>query len=190
MFPYAVVGLIGLVVAAIGLTHGGVNAARVAGGLGHWPVEWIQAAERAARKYGVPIEWILATIIVESGGRPSVRGDADGRSVGLMQINAVAHAGEGVTATMLLNPMTNIDWGTRYIRQYRDEVLSALGGRTPPLPIDWLTRLAYKGPTTIENVLRNGQNPATAVLWAPEALRNWQAAMGRVSALTRSKLTA
>ena len=43
-------------------------------------------------------------------------------------------------------------------------MLSALGGRTPPAALDELTRLAYKGPTPVENTLRAGGNPLNALV--------------------------
>lgn len=186
MLPLALIGLVGIAVAAVGLTRG-PNLARVAAGLG-LPLLYVQQADKWARRRGVPLEWVLATILVESGGKPNVRGDADGRSMGLMQVNAIAHAQElaaaGLSAGNLLDPTTNIEWGTKYLREFRDDVLAALGGRRPPIPLDWIVRLAYKGPKTVLSVLRQGGNPAT-ISWAPEALQRWQRAMNRVVVLTR-----
>jgi Transglycosylase SLT domain len=184
LLPVAVVALAGIVVAAVGLTQ--VDAQRVATGLG-LPVSYVQSARKWATLYRVPFEWVLATILVESGGKPNVRGDADGRSLGLMQVNVVAHAKEmaaaGVTATQMLNPDTNIQWGTKYLREFKDQVEQALGGRTVPIPESWVVRLAYKGPTTVLSALQKGQNPAD-ISWAHDALRRWAAAMERVGALT------
>jgi hypothetical protein len=174
------VALLGLVVAAVGLTHG-PNLAHIAAGLG-LPLSYVQQAQKWARRYGVPLDWVLSTILVESGGKPNVRGDSDGRSVGLMQVNVVAHAHEGVTLAMMLDPAKNIEWGTKYLRQFRDQVEAALGGRTPPIPLDQIVRLAYKGPTTVVAALQRGQNPAN-ISWAPEALARWRNAMARVRPL-------
>lgn len=185
MFALALVGFTGLVIAAVGLTQG-PNVERVATGLG-LPVSYVSAARKWSTWYRVPLEWVLATILVESGGKPNSRGDADGRSIGLMQVNSVAHAAElaqaGLTATSLLNPSTNIEWGTKYLRQFKDDVEDALGGRTPSIPLSWIVRLYYKGPSTVTSVLKKGGNPAT-ISWAPEALHRWAAAMGKVTALT------
>lgn len=191
MLALGVVALTGLIVAAVGLTHG-PDLSRIARGLG-LPLLYVQQAQKWARRRGLPLEWVLATILVESGGKPNVRGDADGRSLGLMQVNVVAHAKEmaaaGVSMQQMLDPATNIEWGTKYLRQFRDDVLVALGGRNPPIPIDYIVRLAYKGPSTVLAALRKGENPAN-VSWAPLALQRWGAAMGRVTALTKGRLAA
>ena len=92
MLALVMVGIAGLAIAAVGLTQG-PDIEKVAAGLG-WPVSYVGAANEWAAWYRVPLEWVLATIIVESGGKPNVRGDADGRSLGLMQVNVIAHAAE------------------------------------------------------------------------------------------------
>ena len=185
MFALGVVALAGLVIAAVGLTQG-PDTGRVAAGLG-FPPSYVAAAKKWSLFYGVPLEWVLATIIVESGGKPNVRGDADGRSLGLMQVNVKAHAAEmaaaGVSVAQMFDPSTNIQWGTKYLRQFKDEVEAVLGGRTPPIPLSWIVRLYYKGPATVTKAIRAGESPAT-ISWAPEALRRWAAAMAKVSALT------
>lgn len=180
MFALGVVALAGLVIAAVKLTQG-PDITKVAAGLG-FPPSYVAAARKWATWYRVPLEWVLATIIVESGGKPNVRGDADGRSVGLMQVNVVANA-KDVTLAQMLDPEMNIRWGTKYLKDYTDRVVEALGGRTPPIPLSWIVRLYYKGPSTVTRVLRSGGSPAT-ISWAPEALRRWAAAMAKVSALT------
>lgn len=179
MLPIAVVALAGLVIAAVGLTQ--PNVQRVATGLG-LPLAYVQSARKWSALYRVPFEWVLATILVESGGKPYARGDDGGKSVGLMQVNVVAHA-KDVTLAQMLDPDQNIKWGTKYLKDFKDDVENALAGRTAPIPESWIVRLAYKGPTTVLNALHKGQNPAT-ISWAPEALRRWAAAMEKVGALT------
>lgn len=168
----------GIVAAAVKLT-GGANLRYVAAGLG-LPLAYVQLADKWAKRRGLPLDWVLTTILVESGGKPNVAGDADGRSAGLMQVNTTANAKDmaaaGVSRVQMFNPATNIEWGTRYLREFRDKVLEALGGRKPPIPLDYIVRLAYKGPTTVYGVLRRGGDPRT-ISWAPDALRNWQAKM-------------
>lgn len=181
MLAVTVVALAGLAVAAIGLAQG-PNVARVAAGLG-LQASYVAAAKKWSLIYSVPLEWVLATILVESGGNPRARGDAGGKSVGLMQVNVAAHAQDGATLEKMLDPATNIQFGTMYLRQFKDKVEDALAGRTPPIPESWIVRLAYKGPTTVLGVLQKGGNPAT-ISWAPEALHRWAAALAKVSALT------
>lgn len=186
MLSLALVALAGLVTAAVGLTHG-PNLQRVAQGLG-LPLLYVQQAAKWAKRRGVPLEWVLATILVESGGNPRAVGDADGRSRGLMQVNVIAHARElaaaGLSAESMFDPAKNIEWGTKYLREFRDAVLAALRGRTPPIPLDWILRLYYKGPSTVLAALRQGGNPAS-ISWAPPALKRWAAAMAKVTALTK-----
>jgi Transglycosylase SLT domain len=181
----ALLAMAGVVVAAVKLTSG-PDLARVAAGLG-LPLAYVQLAAKNASKNGLPLEWVLATILVESSGNPRGRGDADGRSVGLMQVNVVAHA-KDVTAAQMLDPAQNIAWGTRYLAEFKEGVLSALAGRTPPAPLDELTRLAYKGPTAVYSALAKGQNPLR-LSWAPAAIVNWRREMARVAALTKGRQT-
>jgi hypothetical protein len=149
------------------------------------PQPGVEAAWKFSRQRGLPFPWVLATILVESGGHPNERGDAGGRSVGLMQVNTVAHAHEiaaaGLTPESLLDPVIAVDWGTRVYKDIYDGVKQAIGNRRLNTPIDVTTRLAYKGPATVEHAIRNGQEPAS-ISWAPEAIRNWQAATKKVAA--------
>jgi hypothetical protein len=187
----ALLAMAGVVTAAIKLT-GGPDLKRVAAGLG-WPVAYVRSAATWARKRGLPLEWVLATIVVESRGNPSAAGDADGRSVGLMQVNASAHAAElsaaGLTRASLFDPETNIQWGTKYLADFKRNVLTALGGRKPPIPLDMIVRLAYKGPAPVTSTLRSGGNPAD-LSWAPAAINNWRQAMARVTTLTKGRAQA
>lgn len=173
MWALALIAMAGVTAAAVKLTEG-ANLRYVAAGLG-LPLSYVQLADKWGKRRGIPLEWVLTTILVESRGRPGSVGD-DGKSVGLMQVNTVAHpeiARAGVSREQMFNPATNIEWGTRYLREFRDKVLEALGGRKPPIPLDYIVRLAYKGPTPVYGVLQRGGNPATALSWAPDALRNW-----------------
>jgi soluble lytic murein transglycosylase-like protein len=185
MFGVALIAVAGLIAAAVQLTKG-PDLRHVSAGL-RWPLPYVQSAARWAKARGLPLEWVLATIIVESRGNPRAVGD-DGRSIGLMQVNAAAHASElaaeGASRDALFDPNTNIAWGTRYLRQFRDDVKAAAAGRSLPAALDVLVRLAYKGPAPVTSALRHGANPL-ALSWAPGAVANWQAAMARVTALTR-----
>lgn len=189
MLPLALVGLAGLLAAAIQLTKG-PNIIKAAVGLG-LPVTYVQSAAKWARKRSLPLEWVLATILVESQGNPMAAGDAGGKSVGLMQVNTAAHAAEmaaaGVTRDDLFGVDKNIEWGTKYLAEFRGQVQAALRGRRPPAPLDEIVRLAYKGPATVLSALKSGRDP-TQLAWAPDALANWRHRMAQVTALTRSPL--
>ncbi len=92
--------------------------------------ENVKLAAKWAAARGLPLDWVLATILVESGGNPNTVGDyhidPKGASIGLMQINSVAHAAElaaaGLTRESLFNPDTNIEWGTKILRACFDRV--------------------------------------------------------------------
>jgi hypothetical protein len=183
ILPVALLAVAGLVAAAVNLT-GGPNLTYIAAGLG-LPAAYVRYASQAAKKYGVPLQWVLATILVESSGNTRAAGDADRRSVGLMQVNAVAHARElaaaGLTRESLFKPKIGIDWGTKLLAGFAAQVRAALGGRSPPAPLDEITRLAYKGPAPVVNALKRGENPLN-LSWAPQAVQNWRSAMARVNA--------
>jgi soluble lytic murein transglycosylase-like protein len=83
---------------------------------------WRALAERVGRRYGVDPALILAIIEVESGGNPQAANPAD-PAYGLMQVTpATAQwlAGRPVAPDDLLDPETNVDLGTRYLRWQLD----------------------------------------------------------------------
>jgi len=92
VLPLLLLGVAGVVAAAVGLT-GTQNLTRAAVAL-RLPLAYVQSASKWAKRRGLPLDWVLTTILVESGGNPRAAGDSDGRSAGLMQVNTVAHAAE------------------------------------------------------------------------------------------------
>ncbi|OHD23640.1 MAG: hypothetical protein A2Y38_01425 [Spirochaetes bacterium GWB1_59_5] len=190
MLPLALIAAAGAVFAAFKLTTG-YDTARIAAALG-LPRAYVQHAVKWSGRYGIPLDWILTTILVESNGNPRAAGDADGRSRGLMQVNVIAHAREltaaGLSAEHMYDPAKNIEWGTKYLREFRDNVLRALGGRPLPAALDEITRLAYKGPSTVLAALRRGENPL-GISWAPPAIARWRNAMVRVRGAMGGVLT-
>lgn len=84
-----------------------------------------ELAQAAADQYGVPLAHVLATIAAESAFNPNAyRGEpqiADA-SRGLMQVLAGTAAGLGYQGDLagLFDPATNIDLGTRLLRQNFD----------------------------------------------------------------------
>jgi transglycosylase-like protein with SLT domain len=146
----------------------------------------VALAKKWAASRGLPPAWVLATILVESGGDPSRVGDfhvrADGASIGLMQVNTVAHADRlaaaGVTREQLFDPNRNLEWGTKILREAYDRVTKALGPN-PPLPLDQLVRLAYKGVDVISAV-RGGRDPRLAYV---QPVARWSESLVRSQAL-------
>lgn len=132
--------------------------------------EIVESAQKWAEARGLPLQWVLSTILVESGGNPRTIGDRfiipEGASIGLMQVNTVAWQNvlkkAGVTRAMLFNIDKNIEWGTRIMRQKYDQVMTALNKtRRPlrnPVPIDVLMRLLYTGVDVIKAIY-NGKDP-------------------------------
>jgi hypothetical protein len=146
----------------------------------------IASAKRWARHRGLPVPWVLATILVESEGKVGAVGDEGGRSVGLMQVNTVAHAAEmqaaGVTRSAMFGIDKNIEWGTAVLKDVHDKVKKALAAHPTAVPVDIATRLAYKGPKTVLNAITSGQNPIT-LPWAPLAVVRWRRALTGTSAV-------
>lgn len=149
--------------------------------------QMIASARRWARARGLPTAWVLATILVESGGKIGAAGDDGGRSVGLMQVNTVAHAKEmqaaGVTRAAMFGIDKNIEWGTKVLKAVYDDVKAALAATPVPVPVDIATRLAYKsGSKPIVDVIQQGRNPVT-LPWAPPAVVRWRRALTGTSAV-------
>jgi hypothetical protein len=128
-----------------------------------------QLARKWAKARGLPAAWVLSTIMVESGGDPNrVVQNAKEASYGLMQINTNAHRARldkyGVnTPQQLLDPDTNIKIGTEILREAWDNVAQALGGQTPPGPLDVLVRYSYVGPLATRTMLQQGKHPREAL---------------------------
>jgi hypothetical protein len=182
--PFVVLGILFAgALAAVKLVH--PNFANISRQLGI-PVQGVAAAWKWSHARGLPFSWVLATIIVESGGNVRSAGDAGGRSVGLMQVNTVAHASElaaqGLNRESLFDVDKNVEWGTKVLREVHELVLKALGGQTPKAPVDVITRLAYKGPRTVVHAIHNGQNPID-IPWAPDAVLRWRHALTRAAAV-------
>lgn len=69
---------------------------------------WASIAARKARRYDVPISWILGTIWAESGGDPDAISSAG--AVGLMQVIPRWHQ---TNRAAMLDPERNIDKGAQ-----------------------------------------------------------------------------
>lgn len=140
----------------------------------------VKLAERWAGTRGVPTDWVLATILLESAGNPKAIGD-QGRSYGLMQINTQAQAKRlaqmGIAKDQLFDPSTNIQVGTLIMREALDWLTNKLKGKTPPRPMDELVRLAYKGGLGTAQKALGGADPY------PAAIIAWQDRRRRVAPL-------
>jgi hypothetical protein len=161
------------------------------------PFAWLTpevyaAAKKWATARGLPLQWVLATIQVESSGNPRAHAStANEDSYGYMQLNwgssairSLAESYGVTTPDRLMDPDTNIMLGTLVLRTYLDNVLSWLGGAPPPAPLDQIVRLAYKGPALVKSALAAGKtDPSTFYKNAGQAVQNWNVAMTKASAV-------
>ena len=87
--------------------------------------DWRDYIYTAARKYDVDPDLIKAIIMTESSGRPNaIRHEWNGYdSIGLMQVTIPAARDVGYTGdeSGLFNPITNIEYGTKYLKHLLDE---------------------------------------------------------------------
>jgi hypothetical protein len=153
-------------------------------------LEIVNSARKWAQARGVPLQEVLATILVESSGNPRAWANkATENSRGLMQVNINVWqpllAKNGMTIDDLWDVDKNIQIGTLIYAQYRKEVqtLIAQSGVPQSAPIDVLTRLYYKGPAYVKNKILAGQDASHPYKDAEKAVANWQTAMNKVSAV-------
>ncbi len=163
------------------------NFVKIAALLGRpWTPGIVQSAWKWAKKRGLPFDWVLATIIVESGANPRSAGDAGGESKGLMQVNTVANAAKlraaGYRPEDLHHVDTGIEMGTLMMREFYDKVREH-GAARVRTPIDETLRLAYKGPGPVYAALDRGQEPSS-LSFAHPAIENWRSAKNRVAHAT------
>ena len=120
---------------------------------------WLPLIESAGKQHGVDPSLIAIIALVESGGDPSAKSPSG--ALGLMQVMPLTGQDiadrrgiRGFRTEQLLDPATNIDFGTWYIAQQ----LQAFG---QPNDADWqasveLAAAAYNGgPTTVMRYLDN-----------------------------------
>lgn len=150
----------------------------------------INSARKWAQTRGIPLQEVLATILVESSGKPRARAfTAKEDSRGLMQVNINAWAPYlkqlGMTVEDLWDIDKNIQVGTYIYAKYRAEVqnLIAKSGCPQSAPIDVLTRLYYKGPAYVKSKILACKDASKPYVGADKAIANWHAAMSKVSAV-------
>jgi hypothetical protein len=150
--------------------------------------QFVAIANKYAALRQLPLAWVLATILNESSGNPGAVGD-QGRSIGLMQVNADAHAsrlaGQGLTKDSLFDPEINIRIGTEIMAEFYKSLMTALAGRQPPADIGVLLRLMYRGPSLVLKAIRENppRNPTPTFPGGPASEVAWNSALNRVSAI-------
>jgi hypothetical protein len=159
------------------LTRHRVPVKKTAGGF--LDPEILALARKWAEKRGLPLLWVVGTIMLESAGKPTVENDdpdenGDKRSVGLMQINTVAFRPQmkvnNLTREMLFKPEINVAFGTLIMANAYHSAVRALSGKTPPADMGVLTRFMYWGPSLVGKYLKKGKdprplNPTLATRW-------------------------
>jgi soluble lytic murein transglycosylase-like protein len=156
-------------------------------------LEIINSARKWANARGIPIQEVLATILVESSGNPRAWANKEKEdSRGLMQVNIRAWASllsqNGMSVEDLWDIDKNIMIGTYIYAQYRKKVQDLLSQASCPAarsaPVATLTRLYYKGPAYVEKMIREcGSNLQALHPYkdAEKAVANWNNAMVKVS---------
>jgi hypothetical protein len=158
-------------------------------------LEIINSARKWANARGIPLQEVLATILVESVGNPKAWANkANEDSRGLMQVNIRAWSNlltqNGMTVNDLWDIDKNIQIGTYIYANYRQKVQNLISQSgcaiAQSVPIATLTRLYYKGPTYVEKMIK-ACGPALQALHpykdAERAVANWDSAMTKVSAV-------
>jgi hypothetical protein len=143
-------------------------------------------AAKWAKEYKIPLQWILATILAESGGDPNETGDYKNgiyRSLGLMQINRVANAdllkkfGVVNPGQQLFDPNINIMLGAYLLREAWARVYRESLGRQAPGKLDELVRFSYVGPVPTVRALRAGKHPKDVFSDGPLLASVWAQAL-------------
>ena len=137
--------------------------------------EIVRLAKKWAAIRGIPVEWVLATIKIESGGDVCKVGKAG--EIGLMQVypkpNVALLKELGVSAQGLFNADKNLKVGTALLKQRWEQVHAATGGSSS-VPVGTLVALAYWGPGPTLKAIREGTDPR---LENPQRVANWNAAL-------------
>jgi len=157
--------------------------------------EIINSARNWAQARGIPLQEVLATILVESSGNPRAWANkANEDSRGLMQVNIRALASllkqNGMTVEDLWDVDKNIQIGTYIYAQYRQKVQNLIAqsgcAAAQNASIATLTRLYYKGPAYVETMIKECGPKLAAMhpyLNAEAAVANWNSAMAKTSAI-------
>jgi hypothetical protein len=160
-------------------------------------LEIINSARKWANVRGIPLQEVLATILVESSGNPRAWNrvnPAKEDSRGLMQVNVNAWkpvlVANGMTTDDLWDIDKNIQIGTSIYAQYRKKVQDLIAqsdcSAAKSVPVATLTRLYYKGPAYVITMIKEC-GPALKAMHpyrdAEKAVANWDSAMSKVSAV-------
>lgn len=131
---------------------------------------WDTQINEMAKKYDIDPDLIAIIMTLESGGDPKAKSEAD--ALGLMQVTpptaqdiAAKFLKQPVSRYDLLDPATNIEFGTAYLAYLRDEFGTVAQGP------DWLRTVelvaaGYNGGTGASNNLEQGKglaDPQTVV---------------------------
>lgn len=129
--------------------------------------EVVSSAKKWAVARNVPVNEILATILLESRGNPWAHAKTDKEnSLGLMQVNVNAHGDllkvRGYRPEDLYRPDIGIEIGSLIYMQARKKVIELVKACPAPQTHDipTLTRLYYAGPKYVIAMLRKAKTQA------------------------------
>jgi Transglycosylase SLT domain len=155
--------------------------------------EIINSARRWAVARGIPLQEVLATILVESSGNPRAWANkVNEDSRGLMQVNVRAWSAllkqNSMTTDDLWDVDKNIQIGTYIYAMYRQKVQALIAqsgcASAQSAPIATLTRLYYKGPAYVEKMIKECGSALQAMhpyKDAEAAVANWNNAMTKTT---------
>jgi soluble lytic murein transglycosylase-like protein len=130
----------------------------------NFPKEVVASATKWAKKRGLLVADVLATILLESRGDPKAHAlSAKEDSRGAMQVNVRAWHPTiiklGYTDDDLYKLDVGIEVGTYVLKSYRDKVTALV--KACPAPqyhdLSTLTRLYYAGPKYVESMLKKAK---------------------------------
>lgn len=129
-----------------------------------FPADVLAAARKWSAKRGIPLQEVVATILLESRGDPKAHLLNDREdSRGVMQVNVRAHGAllkaKGYTAADLFRPDVAVELGTEIYRRSRKQVEDLVGasGVVQHHPIATLARLRYAGPAYVDKMLKTAK---------------------------------
>lgn len=153
----------------------------------------LAAARKHARAKGIPLEDVLATILLESRGNPKAHlKNSKEDSRGPMQVNINAWGpllkSKGYTASDLFDVEKGIDVGTTILGNFRKKVETEIAKSAVPLhkqayDLGTITRMWYAGPAYTQSTLRKAKNTDDTRHFfknSEKYVANWQSAIAAV----------
>lgn len=155
----------------------------------------LAAAKKHGRAKGIPLEDVLATILLESRGNPKAHlKNSKEDSRGAMQVNINAWGGllksKGYTPNDLFDVEKGIDVGTTILGNFRKKVEAEISRSAVPLhkqayDLGTITRMWYAGPKYTQDTIRKARTTDDTRHFfknSEKYVANWQSAIQAVRA--------